>query len=477
MGGRIRLVAAILVARLIRAVNRRFHIGGGTSLPGRVALKIAPALIGSLAGQLSRGSVVITGTNGKTTTAKLLHTITRTFGWRAVYNVSGANLASGVASAFVEESSLSGKPRADVGILEVDENAFPAVVKQANPAVVVVTNFFRDQLDRYGEIDHTVATVKKALSVLPTQTTVVLNADDPLVAGLGEGLGEHRVVYFGVEDVNLASDGIRQVPDARYCSRCGRAVSYERVYYGHLGKYHCINCDYRRPEPVVLARTVDVHGRDGSRVEISLPDGTSFWAELKIPGFYNVYNALAAAAAASTLGVDIGSIEAGLGGTVSAFGRMERLSIAGRQVTLALVKNPTGFNATIQALLAEKAEGAISAPAAWLTAMFALNDREADGEDVSWIWDVDFEALVDAGLIVNVVVSGLRAEDMAVRLKYAGFDPRAIKVEKDLGRALDTALALTAQGGGVYVLPTYTAMLGLRQLLESKGYVRKYWEA
>ncbi len=475
---RLRLFLAVLAARLIRAVNRRFHLGGGTSLPGRVALKIAPNLIASLTGQLPRGSVVITGTNGKTTTAKLLHSILRASGARTVYNGSGANLTSGVASALLEAADLRGRLNADLGILEVDENAFPTVARQAKPAAVVVTNFFRDQLDRYGEIDHTVATVRKALTALPSQTAVWLNADDPLVAGLGEELAHDegkghdrpRIAYYGVEDESIATTGIRQVPDARYCARCGRPVVYERVFYGHLGWYFCGNCDYRRPEPRVYARAVEVHGREGTRLEIVLPSETSFAAELKIPGFYNVYNALAAVAAATTLGAGVDAVEEGLGGAQSAFGRMEKLEIAGRDVVLALVKNPTGFNATIQALLADDASR-------HCTAMFALNDRSADGEDVSWIWDVDLEALAREGSVRSIMATGLRAEDMAVRLKYAGFAPNSIQVEKDLARALEAALGLAPEGGTVYVLPTYTAMLGLRQLLEEQGRVRRYWEA
>ncbi len=458
----LRLSAAIALGKGTAILSRCLRRGGGTTLPGRVARAVEPRVLGRLAQRLACGSVVVAGTNGKTTTAHLLAHIMRALGRRPVHNRAGANLAAGIASALVEHADLRGRPRGDLGIFEVDEATVPRVVPQLAPRVAVFTNLFRDQLDRYGEIDYIAGLWRSAGASLASDLVCVANADDPLVYEAVRGL-PGRLVTFGIEDERHARPALEHTAEARYCYRCGTPYEYAVTYFGHMGRYRCPSCGTSRPSPDVTARDLSLAGPDGSELVLDA-GGERVRVRTALPGLYNVYNILAAAAAALHLGASLARAAGALATFAPAFGRAERVRVDGREVQMLLVKNPAGFNEVLRTVLA-------TGPLAVL--LIAINDRIADGRDVSWLWDVDVEML--AGRVGRVVTSGLRAEDMAVRLLYAGVPADAIEVEHAYDRALRRALE-HAGAGRLFVLPTYTAMLALRGVLERCGAVRGFWE-
>jgi UDP-N-acetylmuramyl tripeptide synthase len=363
----------------------------------------------------------------------------------------------------VAQTSLGGWPRADVGIFEVDEATVPAALREIRPRAVLLTNIFRDQLDRYGEVHFVADLWAKAIRHLSSDTTLVLNADDPLVATLGREQ-DAGTIYFGVGDASVGSGESPHASDARICPACGTAFAYEVHYYGHLGQFACPGCGLARPEPSVEATSVTLRGDTGTEVSMRTPLG-EIRATLSLPGLYNVYNALAATAVCLSLGLDLETIRRGLESFTAAFGRLERVTVGDRQLFLALVKNPVGFGEVLRTILTDSQER---------TLVIAINDNFADGTDISWLWDVDFERL--EGNVRTVICAGTRAEDMAVRLKYALVPEDRIIVEPDPRRALAEALAQAAPGETVYVLPTYTAMLALREVLRQDGHVAGFWQ-
>lgn len=435
---------AIAAARLAGAVSRGAG-RGGTSLPGKVLLRADPRAVERLAARLPRGCAVISATNGKTTTAAMVAEILQQGGERLVHNRSGANMAGGVAATLMSE-------RGDFGLFEVDEFWLPGLVEQLRPRALLLANLFRDQLDRYGELD-TIAARWSQVAASPHAGRLVLNADDPTVADLGRGRPD--ALYFGLEDDAMALPELQHASDATHCRTCGAAYVYEAHYLGHLGRYHCDSCGAVRPAPAITAYDVRLDGVRGARFVLALGDARHE-VHLPLPGLYNVYNALAAAALANALGVDGPRIVAGLEATKAAFGRAETVRVGEQELAIMLVKNPAGANEVLRTLVLEDGEHDLLA---------VLNDRVADGRDVSWIWDADFELL--AGHIRRVVCSGSRAPEMALRLKYAGIPTERIIVREDPQSGLDELL----QGGAatVYALPTYTAMLELRELLVKRG--------
>jgi len=453
MGARLALEAsaARLVGRLSRAAGR----GGGTTLPGKLVWKLDPAAVDALAARLHEGVVLLSGTNGKTTTTAMASSIlapTRTLAW----NNSGANLASGIASTLLDADG------ADLGLLEVDEFALPELMRRTHPRVVCLGNLFRDQLDRYGELEHIAERWRDAVAGLAPEATLVANADDPLVAGLAEGR-ESRLL-FGVDDPRRARNGLQHASDSKYCIRCGHPYRYDAAYVGHLGAYRCEACGHGRPPLDVAAREIEPDGLDGVSFELHAPDG-SLRVRLAVPGLYNVYNALAAASLGLSLGVALDDVVAGLERFRAAFGRFERFSVGDRGFLLLLVKNPAGANEALRTL----EEGGVPP-----VLVVALNDRIADGRDVSWIWDVDFEPVLEGA--EHIVVSGERAAELALRFTYAGFPRERLELVSDLQAALDRGLELTPTGGELAVLPTYTAMLELRAIATERGLTRPYWE-
>jgi UDP-N-acetylmuramyl tripeptide synthase len=457
-----RLTAALLAGRAAAGLSRRFGRGGGTVIAGHVVPRIAPNALLAITRRLQAGTILVSGTNGKTTSARLLSHILRAGGLRPLHNRAGANLMTGLVSAVVEQTSLAGRPLADVGLFEVDEATLPAAVQQLRPRVVLLTNVFRDQLDRYGEVHFIYDRWREGLAALPSDSSLVLNADDPLVAALGEQ--RPQAAYFGLGDPSLAVDRPAHASDARLCMRCGARYAVSVTFYGHLGYYCCPSCGLRRPEPEVVATAARFHGDAGTDLEIDTPAGR-IAARLHLPGLYNVYNALAAAAVAVRLGISPRAISDALGTFTAAFGRLERVEVEGRHLSLALVKNPVGFTEVLRTIVP-------AGPS--LDLAILINDHFADGTDVSWLWDVDFEQL--AGRVNYAVCSGTRAEDLAVRLKYAGVEPRRILIESSPGRALEQALGRSEAGDTIHVLPTYTAMLEVRDVLRKTGYVRHFYE-
>ena len=392
-------------------------------------------------------------------------------GSRVAHNRSGSNLVRGVASALASQSDLTGSPRADIGVIESDEAAFPEIVRRVQPSVVLLNNLFRDQLDRYGELDTITSQWAPALRRLPAEVTVVVNADDPTLAAITDGIDAH-LVTFGLDDRNPSYllDEIPHAADAKTCRRCGRDLAYDRLYSAHLGAWRCLGCGVERPPLDFAGTSIALQGVDALRMEIfhaAEPDN-SLPLHLTIPGLYNAYNALAAAAVAATLGVPRQTIADALRGYRSAFGRIERVLYRGRLLTLALVKNPVGFNETLRMLTV--ATGGLT-----VSTLIAINDLAADGRDVSWLWDVDFEMLCEGSALL--FTTGIRGADMANRLKYAGVPAeRIVPLPVDLSTGLDAFVDNLPEGAVGYVLLTYTALLGLRQALADRGAVDHFWE-
>jgi lipid II isoglutaminyl synthase (glutamine-hydrolysing) len=375
---------------------------------------------------------------------------------RLAHNRSGANLVSGVASALLASDN------AELGLFEVDEGAFPEVARRLRPRAVSLGNLFRDQLDRYGELELIAERWREAVRALPSDASLAVNGDDPQVGDLARERPDALV--FGLDDPRHAHPGLQHAADSKWCLRCGRPYDYAAAYVGHLGDYRCPGCGHARPSLDVAARNVELAGLESVAFDLVTPQGERRLT-LRVPGLYNVYNALAAASLAHVLGSELDEISAGLESFSAAFGRFERIVLEDKRLLMLLIKNPAGANEAIRTLLA-------GGPPT--LALIALNDEIADGRDVSWIWDVDFEPLL--ARLERVVAAGSRAAELALRCKYGGFADEAIEVVPDLGRALDRALELTPVGGELVALPTYTAMLELRKVVGGRGYVRPYWE-
>jgi UDP-N-acetylmuramyl tripeptide synthase len=445
------LTLEVAAARGVAALSRLVGAGGGTTVPGKILSLVDPGAVDRLAARLPAGTAIVSATNGKTTTAAMAAEILRPR-FRLAHNHSGANLLSGVASALLAAGD------AELGLLEVDEAALPEVMRRVRPRAVLLANLFRDQLDRYGELELVAERWRAATDALPDETVVVANADDPQVGDL------RARIHYGLDDPNVARPALQHAADSKYCIRCGTPYVYAAAYVGHLGDYRCDNCGHARPPLDVVARAIELNGLDSVGFDVELPDGTRR-VELALPGLYNVYNAVGAAALAHALGATPDEIVSGLGRFSAAFGRFERIAVGEKSLLMLLVKNPAGANEVVRTLV----DG--GAPR---LAVVALNDAIADGRDVSWIWDVDFEPLL--GGLDAVVASGERAAELALRFKYGGLAEDAIEVEPSLERALDRGLELTPAGGELVVLPTYTAMLGLQRIVTARGLSRPYWE-
>jgi lipid II isoglutaminyl synthase (glutamine-hydrolysing) len=450
-----KVAAAKAVGTIVRAVRR----GGGTSLPGRVLTRLEPHAIGLLGQRLAHGSAVISATNGKTTTAAMTASILERTGETLVHNRAGANMAGGVASALAAASRRGGRELSgQLGLFEVDEFWLAPVVEELEPRALLLCNLFRDQLDRYGELEIVAERWAEVVAAHAGRTALVLCADDPLVADLGRS---HQPLYFGVEDDSLALAELQHAADSKHCRRCGHPYVYEAIYLAHLGRYACPNCGARRPEPAVVARDVQLRGIRSAAFTLVTPDGSER-VELPLPGLYNIYNALGAAALCLTLGAPLDAVVAGLQAVAPAFGRAETVQLGGRTTSILLVKNPAGANEVLRTLSLEGDR---------LDLFGMLNDNTADGRDISWVWDADWELLAPS--VRHMTCSGTRAAELALRLKYAGVDDERLDVVPEIAAGLDAALA--NGGGPLYALPTYTALLELRDLLARRGQVEGHW--
>ena len=449
------LPAGIAAARVAGGLSRLLRTGGGTTVPGKVLTTLSPRGVERLAERLPRGSALISATNGKTTTAAMVAAILGDR-VRLAHNSAGANLLSGVASTLLSARD------AELGLFEVDEGALPEVARRVRPRALCLGNLFRDQLDRYGELELVAERWRRAVADLADDTMLVVNGDDPQVGDLAR---ERRgSIVFGVDDPRRAAPALPHAADSKWCLRCGTPYEYSAAYVGHLGAYRCPACGHSRPPLDLTARAIDLHGLESVSFDLAGGDG-AFRVRINLPGLYNVYNALAAAGLALALGASREEVREGLQRFTPAFGRFERLEMGDRTVLMLLVKNPAGANEVVRTLVSGGAPR---------LAVIALNDGIADGRDVSWIWDVDFEPLLER--LERVVVSGARAAELALRFKYAGYEERALEVVPELGRALDRGLELTPAGSELVVVPTYTAMLALRGIVSERGFARPYWE-
>jgi lipid II isoglutaminyl synthase (glutamine-hydrolysing) len=434
-----------LIGKAIIFVSRILNIGSGGTWPGEIALKLKKDIFGFYLARIDQGLILITGTNGKTTTAKLVENILneeakiRSSGQIIVSNPGGGNIFNGLVSAFIDKLPLISNGHCDWAILEVDEATFskisPLLKNYKNKLYILMLNLFRDQLDRYGEVDLIASKWQKALKNLPPSTEYILNADDPQITHLGRMLKD-KVTYFGINDGQKGLILMEHATDSIYCLNCGAKLTYSRIYFSHLGIWHCSKCGNSRPKATV-----------------------SDWKSA-LPGIYNKYNTLAAAAMGIKAGISDDVIKKAFRDFKPAFGRQEEIIYQGRKIKLFLAKNPTGFNINLRTVIEMGAK----------SIFIILNDRIPDGRDVSWIWDVDYEIIPKN---VNITVSGDRTYDLAVRIKYSKDEYESGKNRIDgkfqINSNLNTALQLALQKVGkeemLFVLPTYSAMLEIRKII------------
>ncbi len=415
---------AIMAGKAVSWISTTLQLGAGATWPGEIALTISPSLLSSLSRSFTKGILLVVGTNGKTTTSSMISTILTKQGYTVIHNTSGANLLNGVVSSCVIHYGV----QYDYGVFEVDENSLPHVLRFVTPKTIVILNLFRDQLDRYGEVDVIAEKWQRSLKKLPPESTVILNADDPLVASFGKKT-DARVVYFGLSEQFRQDRNVDHATDSIFCQYCGGRLAYSSYYFSHLGDWYCTVCGDKRPQVSI-----------------------SSWNS-PLPGLYNTYNTLAAVLTARELRIPDAEIRSSLVGFRPAFGRQEEFDVNGKKIKLFLSKNPAGFTASLRAVLDMKPK----------TILLALNDRIPDGRDVSWIWDIEVE-LIPAK--TTIVVSGDRVYDMALRVQYA--DKKHLLVQSDLKKALDEGLLHTKQGETLYVLATYSAMLDIRKILTGR---------
>ncbi len=454
----LRLILAVVVARLAMTASRLTGRGRGSSLPGRLALRICPDILKYYRHQPRKGVIMVTGTNGKTTTNNMLAGILAQAGHKVTANLEGANLMTGVVTAFVRSGSVTGRIDSDYAVLEVDEAVFPLVSGWIKPDLVVVTNFFRDQLDRYGELDTTVKKVLEALKKFSGNQTLILNGDDPLVARLAVESGLPSL-FYGIFPERELSSGASYSREAKFCPLCGAGLHYTVYIYSQLGDYSCPGCGFARPCPDLEASAVS-EDKTGVRAMVGY-GGVGREVKIPVRGLHNLYNAMAALCASLSLQVDPQTALAALGKYLPATGRMETFRYHNRRVLLNLVKNPAGFNRALDALLGHHGAGKQEV-------LIAINDNDADGRDISWLWDVDFEMLApQPEKFSRFVCSGQRAEDMALRLKYAGLPVWMVDIEKEYRGAVEQVLK--GKGESVSILATYTALWPVEKILSRQA--------
>lgn len=443
------------LARLVGQVSRAAGRGGGTTLPGRALLRIEPDAMERLGRDLDAGSILVSATNGKTTSSAMLARILEVSGSTVLANSAGSNMPWGIVTTLLGE-------RGSIGVFEVDEAWLPDVARALQPGVILLGNLFRDQLDRYGETEALADSWARLAAEMPPSTRFILNADDPMVAAVGSS-ARSEPIFFGIEDPSVSIDSIPHASDARRCRICDRKLTFGRTFLGHLGIYRCTGCGWKRPTPDFSADRIELIGSEGIRATVRF-DGEEVPLHLPLPGLYNLYNALGAVATSVALGIPPGDAVESLASIPPVFGRAERLEIAGKDVAIFLIKNPTGANEVLRAISSEGDE---------LDLWVALNDRIADGRDVSWVWDADLELL--AGRIGSITCSGTRAAELGLRLKYAGVPAERITISTDISRSFDQAVGRADQT--LFTLPTYTALLELKGHISRAHGLEEFWEA
>ena len=448
------IIAGKIISFLLRTVGR-----GATTAPGLFALKIDPKLIEKLSKQLKYGSILITGTNGKTTTARLTYDILSTK-YKIIHNRQGSNLLRGIASTLVQKTNLNGDLKADLAIWEVDEATFPQTTEVVRPKIIALLNLMRDQLDRFGEVDSLRIKWQEAISKLSRKTTLVLNIDDPGISFLANTL-KGKTIFFGVnvEKINLPQ--ITNVADIKYCLNCQSKLTYTSLLTAHMGHYYCPNCKLTRPKPHIAAQNLEFQQDFKTSAKISIHNSL-FTFHYNLPGLYSVYNVLGATSIATVLNVEPEKIKRSIEQFAAAFGRFQRLKIGNKNVIIFLIKNPAGANEVLRTIAQNYK----------LNILAILNDNIADGKDVSWIWDTDWEIL--ASKIKKISVSGIRAWDLATRFKYAGIKLGNKNVNKDINYSITQSLKNMSTKDTLLILPTYTALLDVQKSLNQKGSTIKW---
>lgn len=462
---RARLALAISAGKLVGASGRLFHIGGGTSLPGMIARRIDPNVLKSVVGASKAKKIVITGSNGKTTTARMTAAIADASGRRVSQNRTGSNLLQGVTSVAVNFADLFGRMDSDVLLFEIDEGTIPLAVPEIQPDVVVITNIFRDQLDRYGELYAVANALNAMLETLPESATILLNGNDPQVANFGQNAKAKRV-FFGLETTEIGTPVPEQSADIIRCVRCQEDLLYEVAYMSHLGIYRCPNCGYTLPKLDIAATSVKLaaDGEGPTHVTYRTPQGL-IELDIPLPGLHNVYNTAAALGAAMAAGFETDKVQTAMSGLRPAFGRLEKIQAGDKTIYLTFVKNPTSFNLMLR-LIAQHAGGK--------HLLLAASNTVVDGEDFAWLWDVEVEEVAES--ILDVVCSGNKAEELAMRLKYAEVPVNKITLIQDRESALDIALQRVEPNGTLYILCGYTPTHEFRRIMQKRGWVKHFWE-
>lgn len=455
-----RVILACLVCRLVTFILHKMG-RGATTLPGRVALKVKRNVLYDLSKNVK--VIIVTGTNGKTTSCRIIEEGLKTAGKTYFINKSGANLITGITASFIMNSTVTGKNKCEYAIVECDENAFREVSRYIRADVVLVTNVFRDQLDRYGEVTHTLNAIKESVKNLP-KAVVCLNADCSLTYSMS-GEIPNKIITYGVNVPFDKNAGEPEISDAKYCIFCKHEYSYSYHTYGHLGGFECKNCGYKRVSPDFAVASVEELKPSYSLVVTDF-NGDRNITKINIGGAYNVYNAVGCSAALSALGLNNNTIYTALENFNGAFGRMEQFESGDNKINVILVKNPAGFSQTMSFLKSIDDD---------FTLILSLNDNAADGRDISWIWDVDFNGIFKKSNVKEIYVTGKRCYDMAIRVKYEGVGNREIKVieNEDYSKLVDIA---TGRGTDVYIVPTYTSMMTMRPVIAKRLGGKDFWE-
>ncbi|WP_017209863.1 Mur ligase family protein [Clostridium beijerinckii] len=447
----IKSILSILLSK-ITAFSAKQIVKGGSNFPGKIALKIDKSILK----HVSNGYkvILVTGTNGKTTTTSMIYNILKENKLHVITNSTGANLYPGIVACFVSNYSFFKKKENPYAVIEVDEANVKFITEHITPEIITVTNLFRDQLDRYGEVYTTLVKILEGVTKVP-ESKLVLNGDESLLGKLDV---KNPVVYYGFNTPIKEDTTLEINADAKFCKFCKAPYSYNLVTYNHLGEFYCPECGYKRSELAYAVNKIFDLTPENSSVLIN--DTEVFISQ---SGAYNIYNALCAFAISKELGIEDSVIKASLQNQSSSFGRQEQISIDNKDVQIILVKNPAGYNQALDTLALNTSE---------FSAVFMLNDNYADGRDVSWIWDVDFEK-ISSLKIEDIFVSGIRMYDMAVRLKVAGLNVDKFILKEDYEELTDKIKESASKK--IYILATYTAMINYRKYLHSKGYIKKLW--
>jgi UDP-N-acetylmuramyl tripeptide synthase len=460
-----RLALAISAGKLAGASGRFFRIGGGTSLPGMIARRIDPNVLKSVVGASKAKKIVITGSNGKTTTARMTAAIADASGRRVSQNRTGSNLLQGITSVAVNFADLFGRLDSDVLLFEIDEATIPLAVPEIQPDVVVITNIFRDQLDRYGELYAVARALNTMLENLPETSTILLNGNDPQVANFGLKT-KAKKLYFGLDTTEVGTPVPEQSADIIRCVKCNEDLNYKVAYMSHLGIYSCPNCGYTLPKLDIAVTSVKLasDGEGPTHIKMRTPQG-EMELDIPLPGLHNVYNTAVAVGAALAAGFSKEKIQAGLSGIKTAFGRLEKIQAGDKTIYLSFVKNPTSFNLMLRLIAQHPGNKHL---------LLAASNTVVDGEDFAWLWDVEFEEI--ATTISDVVCSGNKAEEFAMRLKYAEVPMEHVTIIHDREAALDAALQNVAPGETLYIMCGYTPTHELRRIMQKRGWVKHFWE-